>query len=161
MFDAIAGIASIIGVFLTIWSVAAATTAAKAAREAKAEVRKGNAAEEFRRLQFLGAEFLGFLEAGQVDSALVRSRDLTSAMRNASRRWRALISDQDVKTYEESVLQIGVIAQSLAARGAPGNAKEKERLLGICHAVLGVISTVAGAVTARMESQGELNANNL
>lgn len=158
MFNAIAGVASMLGLVLTIWTLRAAKSAAKAAREAKAEVHKNSAAEEFRHLQYLGNEFLSFLEADRVDAALVRSRDLTSAMRSASRRWKTLISTNDGRRYEESALQVSVIAQTIASRGAPNNPKEKQRLLAICHEVLSTMSAVSGSVTARIETQGEANA---
>ena len=158
MFDVIAGWASIAGLGLTIWAIVAATGAAKAARQARAEVRKSNAADEFKHLQYLGGELLSFLEQGQVDAALVRSRDLTTAMRNAARRWQSLITAADARRYEESALQVSVIARMLASHGAPDVPREKQKMLAICHEVLSVISAVSGSVTARIETQGETHA---
>jgi type II secretory pathway pseudopilin PulG len=153
MFDAVAGWASILGFLLTILTLWAARSAAKAAKEARAEVRSGNAVEEFRHLQNLGGEFLSFLENNQIEAALVRSRDLMSAMRHASRRWSNLIPEAEGRSYGESAAQISVIATTLAARGAPENPREKQKLLRICHDVLQTISVVAGTVTAHMESR--------
>jgi len=135
----------------------AARTAAGAAREARAEVRKSNAGEDFQHLQRLANDFLGLVEGDQIDAALIRSKDLMSAMRIASRRWRPLISDEDGRKYEESAIQVSVIARALATNGASETAKDKQKLLTICHGVLSTISTVAGSVIAEIETQGDSN----
>lgn len=159
MFDVIAGAASILGLLITIFTFAAAKSAARAAREAKAEVRKNSATEDFQHLQRLGDDFLGMIEGGQTEAALVRSKDLMAAMRIASRRWKPLISDENGRKYEESALQVGVVARALATNGAPESAKDKQKLLTVCHEVLSTISTVAGSVIAVIEVQGDSNAD--
>jgi hypothetical protein len=160
MFTAISGAASIIGLLLTIFTLIAATSAASAARDARAEVRKSNAAEDFQHLQLLANDFLGSVEGDRIDAALIRSKDLMSAMRIASRRWKPLISDENGRKYEESALQVSVIARALATIESSVTAKDKQRLLTICHEVLSTISTVAGSVIAEIESQGDLDGNN-
>ncbi len=92
MLDLIAGLASIAGLGISIWTLAMATGARRAANEAREAVRKGNAAEELANLSRIADEFLSHVEADQIAAAMVRARDLLSATSLASRRWGRFLS---------------------------------------------------------------------
>jgi hypothetical protein len=155
MFNLITGIASIVGLAVSIWTLIVATGAQKAAREAREAVRKGNAAEEFKNLSTIADEFLGHVEADQVPAALLRARDLMSAISLASRRWGRFISVDGRNNFEEAYVQISVISRSLSTNGAPSTPQQKDKLLKICHGVIRAMSNETGTLFSELEESEE------
>jgi hypothetical protein len=155
MFNIIADIASIAGLAISIWTLIVATGAQKAAKEAREAVRKGNAAEEFRSLSGIADEFLSHVEDDQVPAAILRARDLMSAMSLASRRWGRFLSVEARNNFEEAYGQISVISRSLSANGAPSNPQQKEKMLKICHSVIKAMSNEAGTLFSTVEKSEE------
>src|SRR5882762_5356481 len=151
MFSLIANVASVLGLIIAIWTLVVATGAQKAAKEAREAVRKGNAAEELKNLSRIADESLGYVEADQVVAALMRARDLMSAMSLASRRWGRFLSVEARNNFEEAYGQISVISRSLSTNGAPSTPQQKDKLLRICHAVISAMSKEAGTVFSDLE----------
>ena len=158
MLNLISTIASIMGLAVSIWTLLVATGARKAANEARQEIRKGNAAEEFKDLATLAAEFLSHVEANEVSAALVRARDLMSGMYLASRRWTQFLSVESRNNFEVAYGQVSVISRSLSASGAPDTPQQKDKLLRFCHGVVGSISKEAGLVLSQLERSEEPDA---
>jgi hypothetical protein len=148
-------IAAVCDVALSIYVIVIATGARKAAMDAREAVRKGNAAEEFKNLSGIADEFLSHIEADQVPAALVRARDLMSAMSLASRRWGRFLTVQGRNNFEEAYAQISVISRSLSSNGAPSTPQQKDKLLKICHGVVKVMSTEAGTLFSSLEESEE------
>jgi len=155
MFSLIANVASVLGLIIAIWTLVVATGAQKAAKEAREAVRKGNAAEELKNLSRIADESLGYVEADQVVAALMRARDLMSAMSLASRRWGRFLSVEARNNFEEAYGQISVISRSLSTNGAPSTPQQKDKLLRICHAVISAMSKEAGTVFSDLEESEE------
>jgi hypothetical protein len=155
MFDLIAGIASIVGLAVSVWTLVVATGARRAAREAREAVRKGNAAEEFKNLSRVADEFLSHVEADQVPGALMRARDLMSAISLASHRWGRFLTVQGRNNFEEAYSQISVISRSLSTNGAPATPQQKDKLLKICHGVVGAMTKETGTLFSELEEPEE------
>jgi len=155
MFDLIAGIASIVGLAISVWTLVVATGARKAAKEAREAVRKGNAAEEFKNLSRISDEFLSHIESDQVPGALMRARDLMSAISLASNRWGRFLSVQSRNNIEEAYSQISVISRSLSTNGAPATPQQKDKLLKICHGVVGAMTKETGTLFSELEEPEE------
>jgi hypothetical protein len=155
MFNLIAGIASIVGLAISIWTLIVATGARKAAKEAREAVRKGNAAEEFKYLSRIADEFLGHVEADQVPAAMMRARDLMSAISLAGHRYGRFLSVQGRNNFEEAYGQISVISRSLSTNGAPSTPQQKDKLLKICHGVVRAMSNETGALFSDLEESEE------
>jgi hypothetical protein len=129
-------IAALGDVALSLYVVVIATGARKAAMEARQAVRKGNAAEEFKNLSEIANEFLSHIEADQVPAALIRARDLMSAMSLASRRWGRFLSVDSRNNFEEAYAQVSIISRSLSSNGPAATPQQKEKMLKICHGVV-------------------------
>lgn len=155
MFNLVAGIASVVGVAISIWTLIVATGAQRAAREAREAVRKGNAAEEFQDLSRIADEFLSHIEADQVPAALVRARDLMSAISLASRRWGRFLSVEGRNNFEEAYAQVSIISRSLSANGAPSTLQQKDKMLKICHGVIRAMSNETGTLFSELEESEE------
>ncbi|MGA2481947.1 MAG: hypothetical protein ABSF92_02365 [Candidatus Acidiferrales bacterium] len=155
MFNLVAGIASVVGVAISIWTLIVATGAQRAAREAREAVRKGNAAEEFQDLSRIADEFLSHIEADQVPAALVRARDLMSAISLASRRWGRFLSVEGRNNFEEAYAQVSIISRSLSANGAPSTPQQKDKMLKICHGVIRAMSNETGTLFSELEESEE------
>jgi len=155
MFNLVAGIASVVGVAISIWTLIVATGAQRAAREAREAVRKGNAAEEFQDLSRISDEFLSHIEADQVPAALVRARDLMSAISLASRRWGRFLSVEGRNNFEEAYAQVSIISRSLSANGAPSTPQQKDKMLKICHGVIRAMSNETGTLFSELEESEE------
>jgi hypothetical protein len=155
MFNLIAGIASIVGLVISIWTLIVATGAQTAAREAREAVRKGNAAEEFRNLSGLANELLSHVEADQIPTALMRARDLMSAMSMASSRWGRFLPVGSRNNFGEAYAQISVISRSLSANGVPSTPQQKDKLLKICHGVIQAMSNETGTLFSDLEEPEE------
>ena len=155
MFNLVAGIASVVGVAISIWTLIVATGAQRAAREAREAVRKGNAAEEFQDLSRIADEFLSHIEADQVPAALVRARDLMSAISLASRRWGRFLSVEGRNNFEEAYAQVSIISRSLSANGAPSTPQQKDKMLKICHGIIRAISNETGTLFSELEESEE------
>jgi hypothetical protein len=155
MLDLIAGIASIGGLVISIWTLVVATGARRAANEAREAVRKGNAAEDFKNLSKIADEFLSQVEASQVPAAVLRARDLMSAISLASRRWERFLTKEGRIRCEEAYGQISVISRSLSANGPPATPQQKDKLLKICHGVVQAMSNEAGTLFSDIERSEE------
>jgi hypothetical protein len=155
MFNLITGIASIVGLGISIWTLIVATGAQKAAKEAREAVRKGNAAEEFRNLSGIANEFLSQIEADQVPAALVRARDLMSAMSLASRRWRRFLTVEGRSNFDEAYGQISVLSRSLLTNGPASTPQQKDKMLKICHGVVRAMSNETGTLFSDVEESEE------
>jgi hypothetical protein len=155
MFDLIAGIASIVGLAISILTLIVATGARKAANEAREAVRKGDAAEEFRNLTGIANEFLSHIESDEVPAALIRARDLMSAMSVASRRRGRFLSVEASNNFEEAHAQISVISRSLSINGAPSTPQQKDKLLKICHSVIKAMGSETGTLFSTVEESEE------
>jgi len=155
MFDLITGIASIVGLAISVWTLIVATGAKRAAGQAREAVRKGNAAEEFKNLSRVADEFLSHIEADQVPAAVLRARDLMSAISLASRRWGRFLSVEGRNNFEEAYGQISVISRSLSTNGAPASPQQKDKMLKICHGVVRAMSKETGTLFSELEEPEE------
>ncbi|HEY2496195.1 MAG TPA: hypothetical protein VGK24_03925 [Candidatus Angelobacter sp.] len=156
MFSLIANIASLAGVFLTIWALIEATGARRAAQEAREAVWLGNAVEEFKSLNKLASEFLGYVENNQIDAAALRARDLSAGILTAKQRWRRFLSDKRIARLEEASAQVSVISRTLVTQEGPSTLTGKQRILRFSHEVVQIIAEEAGTIS----SENDLRNNN-
>jgi|GEM_PF-5759499 hypothetical protein len=157
MLDTIGSIASIIGLLLTVWAVVEASGARKAAQQAREAVRLGSAADEFRQLDRLASEFLGYVENSQTEAAALRARDLVTGILAAKERWRRFLTNERVAKLEEASIQVGVISRSLLARKNRPTGAEQMRLLKFSHEIIRIIAEETGTMISESETRNDGN----
>jgi len=148
MLSLIANIASIAGVFLTIWALVEAKGARRAAQEAREAVWLGNAVEDFKSLDKLASEFLGYVENSQVDAAALRARDLSAGILTAKQRWQRFLSEKRMARLEEASAQVSVISRTLLAREGPPTQNARQRILRFSHEVVRIVAEEAGTISS-------------
>lgn len=148
-------VASVIGLGVSALALRAATNAAKAARQARSEVRRANASEVWEQMREAANQLRASVENNQVQEAIVRSRDLISVLSRARLRWERFMLGETRERIDETRAQIHVISRSLSVGGAPTTSKEKTRLLNYCNNIVIVLSEESGRIIAAVEREQE------
>ena len=149
--DLSGALASIIGLGVAVWTLYQAIAAKKAAMQAREAVRLGNAAEDFRALNQLASEFLGYVEGNQIDAAAIRARDLLAGILSAKQRWTRFLSTERITKLEGAGAQVSVISRSLLTKGAPTTLAERQRLLKFSQDVVKIVAEETGTITSESE----------
>lgn len=155
-FTSTGNFASIAGLVVTAFALYYARSAREAAREARRAVRKANASETLDRIGDTANLLQACVENDLQHEAVVRARDLVSDVSRYKLRYDRFL-DADSKTrLDEARGQISVISRSLATRGVPTTAAEKNRLLRICHEeVVTVLNEESARIVAAIEKEDE------
>ena len=149
-------LASIAGLVVTAFALHYAKTASQAARDATRAVRKANASETLDRIGHTANLLQGCVENDQRQEAVVRARDLVSDVSRYKLRYDRFLDATSKSRLDEARSQISVISRSLAAKGVPATANEKNRLLKICHEdVVTVLNEESARIIAAIEKENE------
>ena len=96
------------------------------------------------------------MENDQRQEAVVRARDLVSDVSRYKLRYDRFLDATSKSRLDEARSQISVISRSLAAKGVPATANEKNRLLRICHEdVVTVLNEESARIIAAIEKENE------
>jgi len=155
-FSSAGNLASIAGLIVTAFALHYAKTASQAARAATRAVRKANASETLDRIGRTANLLQGCVENDQKQEAVVRARDLVSDVSRYKLRYDRFLDATSKSRLDEARGQISVISRSLATKGIPATAIEKNRLLRICHEnVVTVLNEESARITAAIEKEDE------
>lgn len=152
----IGDLASIAGLIVSAFALVFAKEAKQAAREARGEVRKANAAEMLERIGNTATLLLAGLENNQHGETLVRARDLISEISRVKLRYERFLDPGSKIRLDEARAQIGVISQTVSIKGMPATAGEKRRILKICHQnVVGILNEESAKIKGAIEKEQE------
>lgn len=151
----VADIASIIGLAASGLASFFASSAAKAAREAKREVRIGGAAERLRELNQAASELLDYIQAQRFEAAAVRARDLYSGIGSARQRWIRFLDSDAAAALDDAQARVGKISKALAMADAPPAGAAREKLVNYCLAAIQLLSKESNRILARVEQESE------
>ena len=155
MFNLLANIASILGLFASVAAWLAASKAEQAARQARRAVRLADATERLNNLGVRATELLGLVENDDGAAATLRGRDLTSELVRTRLRWERYLSAESKTALAEAVAQVQDISVQVATKGIPATPQGKQRLLGFCHAVNQSLNAESARMLAEIESKEE------
>ena len=148
-FDIIAGIASLLGVGISVWTLLEARSAKVAAREARLAVFQGSAADDLDNLTRLATDFLRSLYDGNTAEASVRLRDLSSLVPLVRHRWDRVLNTQGRVRLDEAALQLRVIIRSASSLQEP----DIQLLIAAGHTILNEIAEANGLIRSDIDSE--------
>ena len=149
--DAAAGLASIAGLLFSFLAWRKAASAETAARQAREAVRRSNAGEDLRMLGDRAQELLTCAQNGQIEAALLRSRDLLAGIAQARHRWRAFFIEDSPQQIDKAAKEVGRISRALSAGGDAITPAAREKLLKSCHGVTELLAEELGKALRRAE----------
>jgi hypothetical protein len=142
----------VVGLGLTLWAVAQATGAKAAAQRAEKSVRRHNAEVDFASLARMAKELHGYVEAGRVAEARIRTTDLRSDLALAIRLHEVFLGNQREK-LEGKQYDLTLVAAGLNRRDGDLSQSERVRLLGIIGAILDLLAGQCGNLRSSVEKE--------
>jgi hypothetical protein len=148
-FDITAGIASLVGLVISVWTLIEARSAKDAARQARRAVLQGSASDDLEDLTRLAADFLRSLYDGSTAEASVRLRDLSMSIPLIRHRW-----DRDLKTegrvrLDEAALQLRVISRAVSG----SQEVDIPKLIEGGHQILKAIAETSGLLRSNIDAE--------
>ena len=148
-FDIIAGVASLLGLGISVWTLLEARSAKDAAREARLAVFQGSAGDDLENLTRLATDFLRSLYDGNTAEASVRLRDLSSSIPLVRHRWDRILKTQGRVRLDEAALQLRVIARSVS----DVQEVDVQKLIVAGHTILSAIAETNGLLRSDIDSE--------
>jgi hypothetical protein len=149
-FDWTAGGASIAGLGYAWWASHQATGAKKAAQRAEQSILRRNAEVDFGSLARMAKELHGYVEAGRIAEARIRTTDLRSDLALAIRLHEVFLGHQREK-LEGKQYDLTLVAAGLNRRDGDLSQSERSRLLGIIGAILDLLAGECGKLRSSVE----------
>jgi hypothetical protein len=153
IFDIIAGLASIAGLYFSIRAFREAKSASQAARQARDAILSRTVAEEIELACMKGDQLLDLLEHERFLEANIRAHDLTSALSEIPHRRSSLLeaawSDELLtqRTQFQIIEQVTSGAKSMAPR-------DKARLIRVCSSSLMTLREILGKIKHKLDVGG-------
>lgn len=132
-----------VGLVLTIAAIAQATGAKSAARAAERGVRRHNAEVDFASLARMAKELHGYVEAGRMPEARLRTTDLRSELASAIRVHGSFLGNQ-LRQLEDKQVDLRLVTDGLNRRMEELSQSERVRLLAITGAILDLLAGQCG-----------------
>lgn len=151
MFETIAGVASILGLAVSVAAWWNAREAKHAARETREAMLLTNAAEELRTLSSKAIDLLGLVQAGHLEGACVRSCDLVQGVSIARSRWAKNLPTATKQNLDVATGQLAIISRYLARERQAASPVDPERLVRFCHQVVVALGVESGKILAVIE----------
>jgi hypothetical protein len=141
----------VVGLAFTLWAVAQATGAKKAAENAGNSVKRHNAEVDFGALARMAKELHGYVEAGMTPEAKLRTTDLRSEFAVAMRLHKAFLKTQ-LSRLQEKQIDLKLVADGLNQGLESLSSSEKIRLLEKTGAILDVLAGQCGELRSTVEN---------
>jgi len=153
IFNVLAGLASIFGLYFAFAASRRAGAAAEAAKEAKQAVREANAVEELRRLAGIANEMKKEIQDSEWRTARLRCDDLAHGISFGKQRWKALTPSEASGQLESALARINTLSRAISED--PGGISEETRskLLGVCHDIFIKLADAAGRMQQLVEGE--------
>ena len=153
LFNLLAGVASIFGLYFAITASRKAGEATDAANEAKQAVREANAVEELRRLAGIANEMKKEIQDAQWRTARLRCDDLAHGISFGKQRWKPL-TPQDVPVQLDWVLgKLNTIARAISKDPRSIDESGRSKLLDGCHDIFVKLADAAGRMQQVVEGK--------
>jgi hypothetical protein len=140
------------GLGLTLWAVAQATGAKRAARRAEQSVIRHNAEVDFGSLARMAKELHGYVEGGMMQEARLRTTDLRSELALAIRLHAAFLGDR-LNLMKEKQLDLTLVTDGLNRKSGDLSQSERVRLLRITGAILDLLAGQCGELRLSVEKE--------
>ena len=128
--------------------------AGEAAREARAALRKGDAAEDVRVMGEMAIALISFVEDAKAEGAKLKARDLAIKTAHVINRRSRFFSEEAKGRFEKLNTDVLAIARTLAV-GVPADENAREDLLNTCYDVMAGITGESGRILADIEKDEE------
>jgi hypothetical protein len=148
-FDIIAGIASLLGLAVSVWTLREARSAKRAAQEARLAVFQGSAADDLENLTRLATDHLRSLYDGNSAEAIVRLRDLSALIPLVRHRWNRVLKTEGRVRLDEAALRLKVITRAISNEREP----DVKMLIDAGHAILTAIAETNGLLRSEIDSE--------
>jgi hypothetical protein len=153
LFNVLAGLASIVGLYYAMAATRKAGEATIAANQAKQAVREANAVEELRRLAGIANEMKREIQDAQWRTARLRCDDLAHGISFGKQRWKGLTPTDASAQLESALAKINALSRAIAGNPEGIGDEMRTKLLGVCHDILVRLSSVAGRMQEVVEGQ--------
>lgn len=147
--DIIFGIASLLGLGISAWTLLEARSAKVAAQKTRLAVFQGSAADDLEDPTRLAADFLRSLYDGNTAEASVRLRDLSSSIPLVRHRWDRALKTQGRVRLDEAALQLRAIARAVSG----GQEPDVQQLIVAGHAILKAVAETNGLLRSEIDSE--------
>ena len=147
----VASIASILGLWFSIYAWRRARGAEKAAREARDSIRESNAAEDLEFLSAVAKDFLACVQNGQIEAACSKCRDLLAGVSKARLRWQPILPSESADRMGKTVKRVRDISSNLSEPGRQLSPEERRKLLDFAHNVVIDLAEEAGRMLSELE----------
>jgi hypothetical protein len=153
LFNVLAGLASMLGLYFAIVASRKAGEAASAANEAKQAVREVNAVEELRRLAGIANEMKREIQDNQWRTARLRCDDLAHGISFGKQRWRSLTPPDASGQLGSALGKVNTLARAISADPQAISEEMRTKLLGVCHDIFIRLADAAGRMQQVVEGR--------
>ena len=153
IFDVAAGLASLAGLVFSVMAWWNAKSAAEAARDARQEVRKGNAGEELRDLNERAKELLRAAQRDQLAEALVTAATLLGPLVQAGHRWKKFFGDEGTNRIKQASKKVEKVSVALSAGPPALTPADREKVIEFCHDVVTILAEESGKMLVLLEQE--------
>jgi hypothetical protein len=153
IFNLLAGLASIIGLYFSIVASRKAGQAAAAANEAKQAVRETNAVEELRRLAGLANEMKREIQDSQWRTARLRCDDLAHGISFGKQRWQKMAPTDASGQLGSALGKVNSLARAISGDPQAIDEEMRTKLLGVCHDIFIKLADAAGRMQQVVEGR--------
>ena len=129
--------------------------AGEAAKEARAALRKGDAAEDIRAMSDMAIALIGYVEDDKTEAAQIKGRDLAIRTTHVVNRRDRFFSEEAKAKLVALNAQVMAVSRTLAAGGVPGDTGRKEELLDSCYEIMNTLSGESGRIMGDIERTEE------
>jgi hypothetical protein len=154
-FEMIAAVASLAGLWFSVFAWRRAKSAEEAANRAREAVRRSNAGEDLQGLSGKAQELLACTQNDQLEAALLRSRDLLTGIGTARHRWEAFLETEGTARIDSVAKEVARISRALSKGRAAITPEIREKLLKSSHEVPEVLPAELGRALRRAEGGGK------
>jgi len=149
-FDWSNALVGIVGLGLTLWAVWQAKGAKKAAERAEKSIKRHNAEVDFGALARMAKELHGYVEAGRMPEARLRTTDLRSDLALAIRVHEEFLG-RHLFRLKEKQIDLALVTDGLNRAMGKITESERIRLLGITGAILDLLAGQCGKLRSMVE----------
>jgi hypothetical protein len=141
-----------VGLLLTIVAIVQATGAKAAAHMAGKSVQRHNAEVDFGTLTRLATELHGYVEAGRLSEARIRTSDLRSEMAVAIPHYKLFLGAK-ADLLKEKQVDLALVSDGLNRVAGEMSESERVRLLRITGAILEMLAGQCGELRSSVEKE--------
>jgi hypothetical protein len=160
IFNLLAGVASMFGLYYSIRgflqareATKAAGEASEAAKQARAAVQESNAVEELRQISELAKAMKNQVQDSEWRTARFLSSELIHRISFAEQRWKYLTPDPISTALENAVGRVNMVSRAIPGDGANLSDNARSRMNSACHEIVVELARVSGWMQQKLEGK--------